>query len=228
MQKGNALFLILIAVALFAALSYAVTNSGRGGSNIDAEQREIFVSQILQHSTALETAVQRLMLINNCSESDLTFENPDRPGYENGVYGSPCSVFHPEGGGLQWKGFNQMFDQGNGFGQEDIVSNNEVEGVGSTCAAASCNDLLYIISFFDENPNSKPFCEAINKRVEVNSGDPPIDSNISTGSKYTGSFTYGATLGDEAPELSGKRTGCFQETTGGGNDYRYYHVILAR
>tara|TARA_B100000686_G_scaffold327900_1_gene387276 strand:+ start:2215 stop:2541 length:327 start_codon:yes stop_codon:yes gene_type:complete len=71
--QGNALFLILIAVALFAALSYAVTNSGRGSAGVDREQAEIYASQILQQASALEAAVMRLTITGGCSDTDINF-----------------------------------------------------------------------------------------------------------------------------------------------------------
>jgi hypothetical protein len=61
-ERGNALFLILIAVALFAALSYAVTQSGRGGGTVDRETAMISAGQITQYPSALRTAVTRMVI----------------------------------------------------------------------------------------------------------------------------------------------------------------------
>ena len=227
-DHGNALFLILTAVALFAALSYAVTNSGRGGSGIDAEQREIQISQLLQYSAMLESTIQRLRIINGCSEAELNFDNPDETGYTNGDYDSECSIYHPSGGGLSWINFEQTFNGGANFGVPIVLAANEVDGVGTTCAADSCVDLILVVNFADENSNSLPMCNAINKRLGIDVSPPPVDTNITAGTKFTGSFTYNADLKVAGDVLLGKRSGCFQETTGGDNDYQFYHVLLAR
>jgi hypothetical protein len=91
-QKGNALFLILIAVALFAALSYAVTQSGRGSGNIDRETKVLETSQMYQYLSQIRAEVQRMVLIKGCSDTDITFYNaPAKP---------ECGIFSPEGGNM--------------------------------------------------------------------------------------------------------------------------------
>lgn len=71
-ERGNALFLILIAVALFAALSYAVTQSGRGSGSVSREQSLIAASQITQFPAGIRTAVTR-MVITGVSANDVSF-----------------------------------------------------------------------------------------------------------------------------------------------------------
>lgn len=87
-ERGNALFLILIAVALFAALSYAVTQSGRGGGGIDREQALIGASQVTQYAAGLRTTATR-MLITGTQLADLNF----------GTSADSDDVFDSDGGG---------------------------------------------------------------------------------------------------------------------------------
>ena len=60
-QSGNVLFLILIAVALFGALSYAVTQSTRSTSGgVDNETQTINTAVFLNYIVAIRTAAARM------------------------------------------------------------------------------------------------------------------------------------------------------------------------
>ncbi len=71
-QDGNVLFIILIAVALFAALSYAVTSSTRVGENsAKSESDQIYVSQVLQACSTLRQSAQRFLMGSQVTEATL-------------------------------------------------------------------------------------------------------------------------------------------------------------
>jgi hypothetical protein len=105
-EHGNILFLILIAVALFAALSYAITGTSRSNSSaLSEEQTEIAVSRILNYVGQAQNAVNRLLLINKCGESEISFENPDYPAptaNPRAPSDNSCHIHHPAGGGLPY------------------------------------------------------------------------------------------------------------------------------
>lgn len=98
--RGNALFLILIAVALFAALSYAITNSGRGGGGIDKEKASLIASTMAQQLTPLSTAAQKMRVFGT-SQDDLEFFDGGAcaPNYTLCGSGENC-IFAPEGGNV--------------------------------------------------------------------------------------------------------------------------------
>src|SRR5690348_16442752 len=76
-ESGNVLFLILIAVALFAALSYAVTQSSRSGSGeATSEKSLISGAQITQYPAGVRTDIIRMVIDNNISIDQLEFNGP--------------------------------------------------------------------------------------------------------------------------------------------------------
>ena len=100
-SKGNVLFLILIAVALFAALSYAITSSSRtGGNQISDDKAKIVAAQILQILNRTTTDLQRFMLIDGyrIEEIDLFSDGNTLTGNADSCSTNDCNLFHPEGG----------------------------------------------------------------------------------------------------------------------------------
>lgn len=227
-QSGNVLFLILIAVALFAALSYAVTTSNRGGGDIDREKVQMQAVQIVSYTSAIHAAITRMTLIKGCSEREISFENSLVSGYvnANAPIDKSCHVFHKNGGGVSIieyvPGTNYSFSY-NG--------NIYVSGVGSGAAELS-------VSFWTNNDNldvEKKLCEEINKNTNFYSGVAEVTGNF-------GAMTVYQFRGEASPSWRGYRTssagvygngdilgrehGCVVDDN--GSRYVYYNVLIAR
>lgn len=248
--SGNVLFLILLAVALFAALSYAVTQSSRsGGNSISGEQAELFAAQIVQYASNMEQTIQRLRLSNGCRDTQISF-NFDNNG--NGDYTDPgedynntnspedlrCHVFHPNGGNLARPDFDEgMFDSSlEGTTLVPFIYGTEaysiscVENVGTdtdtNCTAAGDGsahaDLLFILPYIRED-----VCRALNDRLLGDSAIPEDGGNMIYGNRFGGSF--GATA--QISNVSGALSACITSDSGtriASGEYAYYHVLIGR
>lgn len=115
-NRGNILFLILLAVVLFAALSYAVTSSMRGGGRSASEEKiSTAFSEVMNVVSAHRIAIQR-MILSGIRPENISAYYPDHDGGTNdGSYfwqntnchytSNPdhsCKLYHPQGAGLDY------------------------------------------------------------------------------------------------------------------------------
>jgi hypothetical protein len=88
-------------VALFAALSYAITQSGRGGGSITRERAQLDAALAAQCTAAVEYGVNKLMVLNDCAADEISYEltdgtneNPSNPS------DTTCFLFDANGAGV--------------------------------------------------------------------------------------------------------------------------------
>ncbi len=243
-QSGNALFLILIAVALFAALSYAVTQSGRGGGTIDRETAMIAASQITQFPSTIRTAITR-MVITGVTVGEVHF-NHDNTHPEFADFTDEGNVFHPSGGGSVKSKPPANIGSAQGdypvlgvlsnatWGYKDVMHADQgyyIKGVGTDTDTTGRDIFAYLHDI------TVGVCEQINKGLGVEINPIPdqtiaVDYTMNGGQgAVAGSSTTAAQTGatnvffpsDGTTDLDGVAFACFRN---GGTLYDYYHALV--
>jgi len=249
-EKGSAIIWILIAIALFAALNFAITQGSRsGGATISKEQAALAATEILDYGRAIKQAVQTLQ-INGCSDTEVSFENNVVAGYEHTPPArDECKVFHPAGGGLNYLEPEEEWMDGLATSQtaahygtwftnaEITLSGLGITGFGAVCSGGatddSCRELMTGVPFI-----KREICIAINKKIGWGTNDEGTPYKDGAGSygnyshtNFSGTYAInGNRMGTATPSnYSNIMTGCIE---GDGNPvagtYSFFQVLIVR
>lgn len=230
-ESGNVLFLILIAVALFAALSYVVTQSTRsGGGSAEREKNVLSSAQMTQYPTALRTSVIRLVL-GGVSIDNVKFNPP------TSFSGSTFrEVFHPSGGGatfqtapasLMSSGLEGTWTFNGEFYVPEIgidtAGGNDIIAFLAGVSSGICKQLNEELNVDDTGCTASPTTGVPQAAVAVTSAD--IAKTM--GTAYTLPGGPGVALQCAAgTAFTRQPSGCFYDLA--GTQYVFYSVILER
>lgn len=247
-SNGNALFLILIAVALFAALSYAITQSGRGSTGIDREKASIAAARIEQYASQMQQKIQRLVTLNHCSDGQISFNNDsdgdgnyvdadDDNNNPNSPSDGSCHLFHTNGANLAPFKMDGLIDTSQSaqrhYGEAPVIGRQCIDGVGSgttdchTGTAANA-ELILFFPYVTE-----AICKALN--TNIISTIPTEGGNFYTDpteSWFTGTYTVAQRIQASGGANDGKYSMCIQGAAAGTNPppntYHFYYVLIGR
>jgi hypothetical protein len=229
-QSGNVLFLILIAVALFAAVSIVVSQSTRtGGTSADREKLLLELNRVHSYSVGLKMAISR-MLTAGVSINQISFEHTGfSTDYSNANCTTPqCKIFDQQGGSAIWDKPPTIFSSSDYI----ITGYNRVKGIGTdTAGDSTTSELMIIVRDISENS-----CKIINQSLGMEpTAAIPIDTTgclvdtAGTNYYYKGTFAAGNVVEDtgDATALQSKFEMCVR-CTGSPDRFHFYSVIMAR
>lgn len=210
LEHGNAIFMILIGIALFAALGYAFTSSSRVSTTLlTDEQATTAANQIIAYGNEVKNAVQR-MTLRGCDDNEISFENNVVAGYTNA--GAPssnkCHLFQGAGGGLAWSSIENLSDDDIIFTADNVVNN-----LGIAHLILAIQNIPYAACI---ELNNK-----INPTLTIN---PPSDSSTWSDTKFTGSYSAGDVINNAGDGLEDLKSACFND----GAKNVYYQILISQ
>lgn len=215
-QNGSAFFIILIAIAMFAMLSYALSKGGRSSASaISADQAKLAAEEILSFTDTVRKAVQTLRL-RGCTESQISFEIDGSSDYDNPTAptDSSCHVFSLAGGKASYRPMEAVWVENAANRDWWFSGQTPVEGIGTASPE---------LSMWGKDIRPE-ICSAINK---ILLGKEPESEDVGA---HTARFTgvYGVVadnMGDDADSIYIRQsTGCAERA----GQPQFYAVLLAR
>ncbi|MBI1301636.1 MAG: hypothetical protein GC137_08270 [Alphaproteobacteria bacterium] len=212
-ESGTVLLYILLAVALLAALSYAVANTTRGSvQDLTDDRANILAVEIIEYANILTQAVTQVKL-RGYSDREISFENTNAAGYINAnCTEDECKIFHVDGGGLTLLEPPPNANDGTDW----LFAADQVLDIGTTDS-----DLVAILRNLDQT-----VCEQINRRLHGTTTIQPEDGTANN-TQFTGTYGSGTELSISG--LPGLSAYCFEgDGTFASGTYNYYHVLIPR
>ncbi len=244
-DRGNALFIILVTIVLLGMLTYTVVStSDILDQNTDSQNAYMQASEILRHAGDIDRAIEKVMLVNNCTLAEISFDHEDREdfdttGYYQNTLSRPdnsCHIFDNAGGGAAYQVPPQSAGVEGGT-EYNFHSNLEVSEVGANGQSDLImttfvnQDVCYHINGIldGENPSGNPpdFSAAASLNVPANADESYPDRLPNSDGFNAPSFTIGGDGAGEAVVLKGRPTGCFLASNSLGK-YIFYHVVVSR
>lgn len=222
-ERGNVIFYILIAIVLFAALSFAMSNGGRSStSTLQEDRNKLLATDIAEYGETIARAAAQIRL-RGATPAQVSFAHDDL----DPAYGTPggndaeFEIFNTAGGGVIVRAIES------GAGVNDVTPTlffsgaNEIADIGTTTANAQSSDLVLFVSGLRAG-----VCNEINILLNnyTHGTAMPSETTIDN-TLFNGTFGYNGTIADGSI-LAGKNAGCFLNTT--TVEYIYYRVLVAR
>lgn len=231
-QQGNVLFLILMAVALFAMITFVVSQSSRDSNTVPKERARIMSSQITTFATQVEQTVMRARTAMRIPEYGIDFSDGGAPSQSlaNATCNTQdCRIFTENGGPIGSVRLERVFidndyrvanpGYGNDQTQETYFSIIEIRNVGS-----SQPEVVMRIPGINQS-----VCEQINVSL-WGQDNTVVDDYTGANVPYSGDMTSipvtTQILGDDNAFWAGKTSGCVRHTGISGGEF--FQVIMTR
>lgn len=224
-KRGNVLFIILLGIALFAAVSAAIMSTSSGGKNIKTERAALRAQQIMRYGEQVKKAVDQLYT-NGVSEADIRFASPLLASHYGDITSNTGNqVFTDDGGGLPYTPppAEALVTTTNTW---EFFGTSNVPQVGTTAA-----DLVIVL------PDVKlAVCQKINEFIGyTDDATPPVDDatdskcvySSTSADRFAGTFATGGSVNSMG--TSGfTLLPAYEACVSCGSNYHYYKVLIER